>query len=69
MARYLAATCEKPVTPIKIYSERDLAKEIKKAAGILVPEKDWTARMTAMQRLCGLVLGGEALLFAVRESR
>jgi hypothetical protein len=60
VARFLATTCEKPVTAIKIYSERELAKELEKAAAILVPEQDWSARMIAMQRLCGLVLGGEA---------
>ncbi|KAH7669682.1 CLASP N-terminal domain-containing protein [Dioscorea alata] len=51
---------EKPVDPIKVYSEKELVKEIEKIASILVPEKDWSVRITAMQRVEGLVFGGAA---------
>ncbi|XP_023759265.1 CLIP-associated protein [Lactuca sativa] len=49
---------EKPVDPIKVYSEKELIREFEKAASILVPEKDWSVRIGAMQRLEGLVIGG-----------
>jgi CLIP-associating protein 1/2 len=49
---------EKPVDPIKIYSDKELVREIEKIASILVPEKDWSVRIAAMQRIEGLVLGG-----------
>ncbi|KAM0941957.1 putative armadillo-like helical, CLASP domain, TOG domain-containing protein [Dioscorea sansibarensis] len=51
---------EKHVDPIKVYSEKELVKEIEKSASILVPEKDWSVRITAMQRVEGLVFGGAA---------
>ncbi|XP_039116777.1 CLIP-associated protein-like isoform X3 [Dioscorea cayenensis subsp. rotundata] len=51
---------EKHVDPIKVYSEKVLVKEIEKIASILVPEKDWSVRITAMQRVEGLVFGGAA---------
>lgn len=51
---------EKPVDPIKIYSDKELVREIEKIASILVPEKDWSVRIAAMQRIEGLVLGGAA---------
>ncbi|CAM6093819.1 unnamed protein product [Calypogeia fissa] len=49
---------EKPVDPIRVYSDKDLTKEIEKAAGLLTPEQDWSVRITAMQRIEGLVAGG-----------
>ena len=49
---------EKPVDPIKVYSEKELIKEIEKIASTLVPEKDWSLRIAAMQRVEGLVFGG-----------
>ncbi|KAJ0966561.1 hypothetical protein J5N97_023478 [Dioscorea zingiberensis] len=51
---------EKPVDPIKVYSEKELVREIEKIASILVPEKDWSVRISAMQRVEGLVFGGAA---------
>ncbi|XP_058101370.1 CLIP-associated protein-like isoform X2 [Magnolia sinica] len=49
---------EKPVDPVKVYSEKELIREIEKVAATLVPEKDWSIRITAMQRVEGLVFGG-----------
>ncbi|KAK6143980.1 hypothetical protein DH2020_020800 [Rehmannia glutinosa] len=49
---------EKPVEPIKVYSEKELIKEFEKIASTLVPEKDWSIRIAAMQRFEGLVIGG-----------
>ncbi|KAG9145881.1 hypothetical protein Leryth_021336 [Lithospermum erythrorhizon] len=49
---------EKPVEPIKVYSEKELVREFEKIASILVPEKDWSIRITAMQRFESLVIGG-----------
>ncbi|RVX19194.1 CLIP-associated protein [Vitis vinifera] len=51
---------EKPIDPIKVYSEKELVREIEKIASTLVPEKDWSIRIAAMQRVEGLV-SGEAL--------
>ncbi|KDP26431.1 hypothetical protein JCGZ_17589 [Jatropha curcas] len=51
---------EKPIEPIKVYSEKELIREIEKIASTLVPEKDWSIRIAAMQRVEGLVLGGAA---------
>lgn len=49
---------EKPIEPIKVYSEKELIREFEKISSTLVPEKDWSIRITAMQRFEGLVLGG-----------
>lgn len=49
---------EKPVDPIKVYSEKELIREFEKIASTLVPEKDWSVRIVAMQRIEGLVIGG-----------
>ncbi|KAM7265218.1 hypothetical protein ACFE04_002901 [Oxalis oulophora] len=51
---------EKPIEPIKVYSEKELIREFEKIASTLVPEKDWSMRIAAMQRLEGLVHGGAA---------
>lgn len=51
---------EKPIDPIKVYSEKELVREIEKIASTLVPEKDWSIRIAAMQRVEGLVSGGAA---------
>lgn len=48
----------KSVEPIKVYSEKELIREVEKIASILVPEKDWSIRIAAMQRIEGLVCGG-----------
>ncbi|MCI17576.1 CLIP-associated protein, partial [Trifolium medium] len=48
---------EKPIDPVKVYSDKELIREIEKIASILVPEKDWSVRIAAMQRIEGLVLG------------
>ncbi|KAI4319340.1 hypothetical protein MLD38_032947 [Melastoma candidum] len=49
---------EKPVEPIQVYSEKELIREFEKIALTLVPEKDWSIRIAAMQRVEGLVYGG-----------
>ncbi|WOL09933.1 CLIP-associated protein [Canna indica] len=51
---------ENPVAPIKVYSEKELIKEIEKISFTLVPEKDWSLRIAAMQRVEGLMFGGAA---------
>ncbi|ONK70885.1 uncharacterized protein A4U43_C04F2530 [Asparagus officinalis] len=55
-----ADVTEKPVDPIKVYSEKELIREFEKIASTLIPEKDWSFRITAMQRIEGLVFGGAA---------
>ncbi|CAN8257567.1 unnamed protein product [Cochlearia groenlandica] len=49
---------EKPIEPIKVYSEKELIREFEKVAATLVPEKDWSMRISAMRRVEGLVAGG-----------
>ena len=49
---------EKPIDPIKVYSDKELVREFEKIASTLVPEKDWSIRIAAIQRLEGLVSGG-----------
>ncbi|MFS7888508.1 putative armadillo-like helical, CLASP domain, TOG domain-containing protein [Helianthus anomalus] len=49
---------EKPMDPIRVYSEKELIREFENIASILVPEKDWSLRIGAMQRVEGLVIGG-----------
>ncbi|XP_030451581.2 CLIP-associated protein isoform X2 [Syzygium oleosum] len=49
---------EKPIEPIKVYSEKELIVEFEKIASTLVPDKDWSVRIAAMQRVEGLVSGG-----------
>ncbi|KAG2712081.1 hypothetical protein I3760_04G108200 [Carya illinoinensis] len=44
---------EKPIEPIKVYSEKELIREIEKIASTLVPEKDWSIRIAAMQKVEG----------------
>ncbi|KAK4281371.1 hypothetical protein QN277_012874 [Acacia crassicarpa] len=51
---------ERPIDPVKVYSEKEFIREIEKIASTLVPEKDWSIRIGAMQRIEGLVLGGAA---------
>ncbi|KAF5744116.1 CLIP-associated protein [Tripterygium wilfordii] len=51
---------EKPIEPIKVYSEKELIREFDKIASTLVPEKDWSIRIAAMQRVEALVVGGAA---------
>ncbi|KAG6556657.1 hypothetical protein Mapa_001598 [Marchantia paleacea] len=49
---------EKPVDPIRVYSDKELTKEVEKAAAMLTPEQDWSVRISAMQKIEGLVAGG-----------
>ncbi|KAL3333959.1 hypothetical protein AABB24_030634 [Solanum stoloniferum] len=51
---------EKPVDPIKVYSEKELLREFENIGSTLVPEKDWSVRIAAMQRVEALVIGGAA---------
>lgn len=48
----------KLVEPIKVFSEKDLLREIEKVVSTLQPDNEWSIRITAMQRVEGLVLGG-----------
>ncbi|KAL8100443.1 hypothetical protein AgCh_032632 [Apium graveolens] len=50
---------EKPVEPIKVYSEKELIREFEKIGLTLVPEKDWSIRIGALQRVEALVIGGD----------
>ncbi|KAK5819209.1 hypothetical protein PVK06_024178 [Gossypium arboreum] len=51
---------EKSIDPIKVYSDKELIREFEKIASTLMPEKDWSIRIAAMQRVEGLVSGGAA---------
>ncbi|KAF5174856.1 Clip-associated protein [Thalictrum thalictroides] len=51
---------EKPIDPVTVYSEKELIKEFEKIGSTLVPEKDWSIRIAAMQRVEGLLFGGAA---------
>ncbi|KAM3245146.1 hypothetical protein ACQJBY_056463 [Aegilops geniculata] len=50
----------KSVEPIKVFSEKDLIKEMGKVMSTLQPDNEWSIRITAMQRVEGIVLGGAA---------
>lgn len=56
---------EKLVAPIKVYSEKELIKEMERIASTLVPEKDWSLRIAAMQRVEGLVFGGLTVIILI----
>ncbi|KAK9146310.1 hypothetical protein Sjap_006213 [Stephania japonica] len=60
---------ERPVEPIKVYSEKELIREFEKIGSTLVPDKDWSVRIAAMQRVEGLLfgacLGSAILLFSL----
>ncbi|OEL27546.1 CLIP-associated protein [Dichanthelium oligosanthes] len=49
---------EKPVEPIRFHSEKELVRDFEKVASALNPEKDWSIRIAAMQRIEALVYGG-----------
>ncbi|CAN6273486.1 unnamed protein product [Urochloa humidicola] len=49
---------EKPVEPIRVHSEKELVRDLEKIASTLNPEKDWSIRIVAMQRIEALVYGG-----------
>ncbi|XP_042422440.1 CLIP-associated protein-like [Zingiber officinale] len=51
-------SAEKPPVPINVFSEKELIKEFENIASMLVPEKDWSLRIAAMQRVEGLIFGG-----------
>ncbi|KAG8489060.1 hypothetical protein CXB51_017048 [Gossypium anomalum] len=51
---------EKSIDPIKVNSDKELIREFEKIASTLMPEKDWSIRIAAMQRVEGLVSGGAA---------
>jgi CLIP-associating protein 1/2 len=51
----------KLIEPIKVFSEKDLLREIEKVVSTLQPDNEWSIRITAMQRVEGLVLGGSSL--------
>lgn len=41
-----------------MYSEKELTREFENIGSTLVPEKDWSVRIAAMQRVEALVIGG-----------
>lgn len=45
---------------MRVFSEKELAKEIEKVASMLSPVQDWSVRMAGMQRVEGLVAGGKS---------
>lgn len=49
---------EKKSVAVKVNSEKELMREMEKAASLLVLEQDWSVRIAAMERVEGLVLGG-----------
>jgi hypothetical protein len=49
---------ENPVEPVKVHSEKELLREFEKIAATLAPEKDWSLRIAALQRIEALVYGG-----------
>ncbi|KAK3158459.1 hypothetical protein QOZ80_2AG0137500 [Eleusine coracana subsp. coracana] len=49
---------EKQLEPVKVHSEKELLREFEKVASSLNPEKDWSIRIAAMQKIEGLVYGG-----------
>ncbi|XP_073388615.1 CLIP-associated protein isoform X1 [Physcomitrium patens] len=49
---------DKPVGPIKVFSERELTKELDKIVSLLKAEQEWSVRMAAMQKLEGIIVGG-----------
>nr|CAB3450376.1 unnamed protein product [Digitaria exilis] len=49
---------EKLVEPIRVHSEQELVRDFEKVASALNPEKDWSIRISAMQRIEALVYGG-----------
>ncbi|CAA6655371.1 unnamed protein product [Spirodela intermedia] len=53
-----ADAAENPVEPISVHTDKELVREFEKISSTLVPEKDWSIRIAAMQRIEGLVLGG-----------
>ncbi|XP_062221558.1 CLIP-associated protein-like isoform X2 [Phragmites australis] len=53
-------TTKIPVEPIKVFSEKDLLREIEKVVSTLQADNEWSIRISAMQRVEGLVLGGAA---------
>jgi len=61
---------ENPAKIIRFFSEKDLAKEFEKAKIMLLPAQDWSVRVSAMQRIAGIVAGGafnEAFGIALRS--
>ena len=49
---------ENPAKIVRVFSEKELAKEFEKAKSMLSPAQDWSVRMSAMQRIEGIVAGG-----------
>ncbi|KAG6487885.1 hypothetical protein ZIOFF_056623 [Zingiber officinale] len=58
-------SAEKPPVPINVFSEKELIKEFENIASMLVPEKDWSLRIAAMQRVEGLIFGGSCAIYYV----
>ena len=53
---------DKPVVPVTLYSEKELIREMEKIACMLIAENDWSVRITAMQQVEALVIGGSRYL-------
>jgi CLIP-associating protein 1/2 len=48
---------EKPAEPTRDHSEKEQIRDFEKIASALNPEKDWSIRIAAMQRIKALVFG------------
>jgi CLIP-associating protein 1/2 len=48
---------------IKVSSDKELVREIERISFNLAPDKEWSIRMAAMQRLEGIILGGMVIFF------
>eukprot|EP00899_Mesostigma_viride_P020764 jgi/Mesvir1/2868/Mv13951-RA.2 len=46
--------------PVRVYSEKDLSREVDKIIGDMNPKMEWTVRIAALQRMEGLMHGGAA---------
>ncbi|XVF65020.1 hypothetical protein PTKIN_Ptkin09bG0213300 [Pterospermum kingtungense] len=49
---------DKPVVPVTLHSEKELIREMEKIACMLISENDWSLRISAMEQVEALVIGG-----------
>lgn len=56
------------VEVIKVNSDKELVREIERIAFNMAPDKEWSIRTAAMQRLEGIVLGG-ILTFSEKKKK
>lgn len=61
----LRSSAERPTsTPIYVASEKDLNREFDSIASDLGPACDWEKRITALERIDGMLVGGAATEFS-----